>query len=320
MLLELVHLLVSSASAPGPTVRVGQRSRLDLRRTRSLTELAELTGARSEREAYIRAKREWSALYDSTERVLSSVGIPGDRVEIGGVEFHVHGVTHADTTAEREYLREHVSDYLDRDATVFCEQGLRPMYFDGMDVEEMDDYQWATQQMPVADRQSNSQDIPQFAALDAGVDALRSTVRKRAFSLLDSAGTRWFSSGTAALGRILSGCLQRPEDAATGTTFEGFQKSRTAAREPARLDALQDYYWQTLLHSPIEREWLRRHDPHLELVTHARNERMADYAVYHNTGPGTVHLVVGAAHQPGIVYYLKRHRDGQRSLDQFDLL
>ncbi|MEF8774370.1 MAG: hypothetical protein V5A37_06600, partial [Halobacteriales archaeon] len=77
-------------------------------------------------------------------------------------------------------------------------------------------------------------------------------------------------------------------------------------------------YETAFLPPPIEREWLRRHDPELELVTHARSERQADYAVYHNDDAREVHLVVGAAHQPGVTYYLERHRDGHRSASEFE--
>ena len=69
---------------------------------------------------------------------------------------------------------------------------------------------------------------------------------------------------------------------------------------------------------PLEREWLRRHDPELEVVSHGRSERMADYAVAE--GGDAVPLVVGAAHQPGIVYYLERHRDGGRQLEGFEVV
>ncbi|MDY6780600.1 MAG: hypothetical protein SV760_08670, partial [Halobacteria archaeon] len=59
-------------------------------------------------------------------------------------EFHVHGITHADTDEEREFLRRHVSEFVDNGAVVYCEQGIRRMYFsDFDDVYEMDDYRWA---------------------------------------------------------------------------------------------------------------------------------------------------------------------------------
>ena len=31
----------------------------------------------------------------------------------------------------------------------------------------------------------------------------------------------------------------------------------------------------------------------------------------------TVHLVVGATHGPGVAYCLRRHRDGERSVEAF---
>ena len=102
--------------------------------------------------------------------------------------------------------------------------------------------------------------------------------------------------------------------------FEAFAKSRRAAEDPTRLGELQRYYKTTFLPQPLEREWLRRHDPELEAVSHARNERMADYVVFHADDEETVHLIVGAAHQPGVVYYLERHRDGHRDVSGFELV
>ena len=44
---------------------------------------------------------------------------------------------------------------------------------------------------------------------------------------------------------------------------------------------------------------------------------MADYAVSHHGDADAVHLVVGAAHGPGVAYYLRRHRDGERTVEAF---
>ena len=44
---------------------------------------------------------------------------------------------------------------------------------------------------------------------------------------------------------------------------------------------------------------------------------MSDYAVFHAGDEPVVHLVVGAAHGPGVRYYLAAHRDGTRTLDGF---
>ncbi len=319
MLLEALPVKVSTASR-----LVGDdpdsEQRYDLRGIETLTGLVDVTGASSKRRAYLQTKREWSGSQIRETRIAGMSGIPGDVVEMAGVRFHVHGITHAGTDAERDFVRDHVPDYLDAGATVFCEQGIRPLYFDGLAVEEMDDYQWATDQTTTSDRGgADTGRVAAFATLGVGVEAIRSRVRRGLFSLVASAGDRWDGLFDG-VGRLVSDALTGHEDAATGTDFAAFRKSRAAARNPAKLAALQDHYWRVLLPPPVEREWLRRHDPHLEVVTHARNARMADYAVYHNTGPGDVHLIVGAAHQPGIVYYLERHRDGHRSLDAFELL
>lgn len=312
---------MSSASGPGSTTNVKSEPRADIQRVESLADLVDVTGAPSEHMAYFRAKQEWGMRHSRDTRIRGTNGIPGDVVEMDGVRFHVHGITHSGTDAERDFLVDHVSDYIDSGATVFCEQGIRPLFFEEMDVEEMDDYQWATARSSTPDRDnSDKSGRGQFATLGAEVDALQSRLRRRVFSIVESVSERLGGFSLNGVGRLLSDYLTDHEDAATGTDYEAFRKSRAAARHPVRLAALQDHYWSALLPPPVEREWLRRHDPHLEVVTHARNARMADYAVYHNTGPGDVHLLVGAAHQPGIVYYLEGHRDGRRSLDSFDLL
>lgn len=54
------------------------------------------------------------------------------------------------------------------------------------------------------------------------------------------------------------------------------------------------------------------------LVTHARNERMAEYVMYHAEDETNVHVIVGAAHQPGVRYYLEAFRDGEKTLTGFE--
>jgi hypothetical protein len=322
MSLQTLFVKVSSASKPAANGCAGGDQCIDLCGTESLTDLVELTGAPTDHEAYFRAKREWAKVCQPERQATQSEVIPGNVVEIDGVAFHVHGVTHAGTDAEEDFLVRHVSDLLADGASVFCEQGIRRMYFEDMAVEEMDDYQWATARLSELDDSMDvdAPAVPQFGDLGEGIDALRSRIQQRIFSLVESTGDLWGDDVQATLGALASECLTSHEDAATGTDFDAYRKSQAAARDPDRLVDLQNHYWRAFLPPPVEREWLRRHDPRLEIVTHARNERMADYAVYHNTGAENVHMVVGAAHQPGIVYYLERHRDGGRSVEDFDLL
>jgi hypothetical protein len=310
-------------SSPGDALSSAERDRLEaLRSARSLGDLVPMTDAESEHDAYFAAKREWRRLLD---RLLPPATptpdrLPGDAVAVDGDRFVVHGITHADTDAERAHLREHVSGFLEAGATVYCEQGIRSMYFDDIpDVCSMDDYRWALRRCREMDVDSHLE-LPEsgFEGLLEDLTGVAATFREAVFSLVHS-GTELYGEAFAmALGDVATDFLTSHEDVARAREFEAFVRSKRAAEDPAALGALQRYYATVFLPQPVEREWLRRHDPELEVVSHGRSERMADYAAFH--GDGGVHLVVGAAHQPGVVYYLERHRDGHRSRGDLELV
>lgn len=124
-----------------------------------------------------------------------------------------------------------------------------------------------------------------------------------------------------ALTDVVSAFPATHEDLATGRDAASAELRRRAATDPTQLGALQTYYERAFLPQRLEREWLARHDADLEIVTHARNARMADYAVAYaaRTSPtDAVHLIVGAAHGPGVREYLEAHRDGSRQLEEFE--
>lgn len=288
-----------------------------------LADLRAVTATNSEHDAYFTAKREYRDLVGRVQTGPDSAGgLPGSRVTVDGHDFWVHGVTHADTAAERDFLQRHVSGLLGTDASVYVEQGIRPMYFSSYHgVCEMDDYAWATQHCSSMDCESYV-DLPE-TAIDGVVEdvkALAARFRKGAFALIDAGSGLYGEDFESALGDVATDFLTSHEDVSTAKDFASFRLSREAARDPSTLPDLQAYYERAFLPQPVEREWLRRHDPELELLTHGRNERMADYAVYHNEDASNVHLVVGAAHQPGVTYYLEQYRDGERSADAFELV
>jgi hypothetical protein len=311
------------ASAPDRTSLDGtEQQRLSgLRSAGSLTDLVELTDAASEEEAYHLAKREWNALHGRQLFPGQSSGFPGACVTIDGCEFWVHGITHAGTAEERAFVREHVSTFLEDGAAVYCEQGIRPLYLSDVDgVCAMDDYRWASRQCSTIDRPKFDAELSSesmFAGLRADVTALATRFRDGLFSLIDQGGELYGEAGTLLLGRLASSLLTGREDLATGTDFESYRLRKRATRDPTTLADLQAYYTRQFLPQPVEREWLRRHDPDLERVTHARNQRMAEYVMYHTETAREVHMLVGAAHQPGIVYYLEQFRDGKRRLGEF---
>jgi len=288
-----------------------------LRSARSLDDLVDLTDASDEHGAYFAAKAEWRDLRgrELAATEPASTPLPGARVDVDGRTFLVHGITHAGTAAERSLLREHAREWLDAGAAVYCEQGVRSIYFEGYpSVCEMDDYRWAMAECRRLGIDSHVEGIPveEFDGLAEQVDSLAGALREAAFSLVHAGGDVYGDRFRAALGDVAGAFLTSHEDAATAEDFRSFTLSRRAAWDPRLLDDLQRYYERSFLPQPVEREWLRRHDPELELMTHARNERMVDYALAHAGTASTVHLVVGAAHQPGVRYYLEAVRDGRR--------
>jgi hypothetical protein len=305
-----------------------QRRWLDqVRETDGLAELQGLTGADSEHEAYVDAKDSWERLRDEELGAPSRTdGIPGDSVLVDGQRFHVHGITHADTDAERNFLRENIRPLLDNGAAVFCEQGIRPMYFDDIPaVAEIDDYRWAMHHCRERAFSSHIDGIiedsfEEGSGVTGNVIDAATEFRDVAFSLIDSGSDLYGEAFASALGDVASSFLMDHEHMATAEDFESFELSEAAAENPDLLAALQQYYKRVFLPQPLEREWLRRHDPELELFTHARNERMAAYALYHASGTDPVHLVVGAAHQPGVLYYLSAYRDDDWDYGEFEMV
>jgi len=271
-----------TSAAPGTPLSAAERERLAAFRAASgLADLRSLVDAPDVHEAYLVARTEWRSLRERELGPLPTVGgVPGARVVVDGVPFWVHGV---------------------------C---------------EMDDLRWAMAECRARELDSHVDDFDE-RGLDgvlADLAGLASTFREATFELVQSGGELYGERFEAALGDVASGFLTNHADLATGGGFEAFSRSREAADDPSKLAALQRYYETTFLPQPLEREWLRRHDPELELVTHARNARMADYAVAHHEAAPSVHLVVGAAHQPGVRYYLERHRDGERDASGFEVV
>jgi hypothetical protein len=293
----------------------------------SLAELQTITDADSEHDAYIEAKPAWERLRDQELGEPSPTGdIPGDRVTVEGQPFHVHGITHADTAAERTFLREHVKAFLADGAAVHCEQGIRPMYFDDFDgVTEIDDYRWAMHHCRQLEISSHIDGIIEetFEEGSGVAENIRSAAlqfREVTFSLIDSGSDVYGDTFAAALGDVASTFLMDHEHLATGEDFRSHEISQAAARDPGRLADLQQYYNRVFLPQPLEREWLRRHDIELELFTHARNERIAAWVLYHAAGTQPVHLLVGAAHQPGVTYYLDAYRESRWDYGEFELV
>lgn len=325
--------MVSDGDEPTDGLTPAEQNRLaHIRAATSLEDLVPLTDEENGHDAYLAIKREW---HDLRGRELgpppdpastSQDEFPGVTVTVDGREYHVHGVTHADSAPEGDFLRRHVDRLLDQGASVYCEQGIRAMYFDAYpDVCQMDDYSWAMARCRERDLDSHVADIlrdPEagtHTAFSDHVDDLADRFQAAVYTLVESDRDLYGDEYTRALGDIAASFLMRHEDLATGDDFASYAISRRAAEDPAHLGTLQHYYERAFLPQPLERDWLRRHDPELEIVTHARNERMADYAVAHHDGD-PLHVITGAAHQPGVRYYLEQHRDGHRTVADFEEL
>lgn len=278
----------------------------------SLSALVSHFNVSTEHEAYLAAKAVWRT---AVEVSIDYVGVlPGTVVEVDGVPFWIHGVTHAGTDAERRFLREEIDDRLADGATVYCEQGIRRMYFQDMDaVCAMDDYRWAMARCQELGIRSHVEEFVEedLEGLPDALSDISDEFRETTFSLIEAGRGLYGDRYARALGDVASAFLTSHADMATREEYEAFTLSGRAANDPSSLADLQAYYHRSFLPQPLEREWLRRHDAELEIVTHARNERMAAYALDHYGDSTAVHLIVGAAHQPGIAYYLKAAADGE---------
>lgn len=290
-----------------------------IRNAETLAELAAVVGADSEHEGYFRAKQIWeSAIAEQQAGESPPAGLPGTAVTVDGHSMHVHGVTHAGSTPERDYLRGEVSQFLDRGAVVYCEQGIRSMYFEEMaGVCEMDDYLWAKATCEELDGEFEFDAFRGGVSMDFG--EFVTEFRETTFSMIDAGSAMYGEQFERTLGAIAADLFADHADRAVGNSYEAFRLSREASEDPSKLHALQQYYERTFLPQPLEREWLRRHDPRLELFSHARNERMAEYIRYHNETVEEVHVIVGAAHQHGVAYYLDQFEDGDLDQTEFEL-
>lgn len=301
-----------------------QRERLAaIRSVETLAGIQALTGTDSEHDAYLQAKAEWTYLRERELGEPVASGLPGDTVVVDGQPFHVHGITHADTDAERSFLRRHLRPALRDGEAVYCEQGIRRMYLaDEPAVCETDDYRWAMHHCRERDFDSHieGQLARAFESEHDGpeLQSIVTRLREVTFSLIDSGSEVYGDRFAAALGDIASDFLMSHGELATGEDFASFKCSRVAATDPDKLVDLQWYYKCAFLPQPLEREWLRRHDPELEIFTHARNERIAAYVLAHASGTEPVHIVTGAAHQPGIRHYLCAYRDGDWAFEPFE--
>jgi hypothetical protein len=290
----------------------------------SLAALRDVIGGETEHEAYLTAKEQWKHLRARAATSTDTGVIPGRSVPVGDRTVVVHGITHADTTEEGAFLRDGVETYLADGDEIYCEQGIRPMYFQDMDaVCEIDDYRWAMYHCREQDIDSHipgeiEREFNRNNSVRADIRTVARQFRKETFSLIDRGSAVYGHQFGAALGDVASDFLTSHEELGTGENFDSFKLSEEAARNPASLESLQQYYESVFLPQPIEREWLRRHDPELELFTHARNERIAAYSLAQAPAATTVHVITGAAHQPGVTYYVRAYRDGDWDYDPFE--
>lgn len=204
---------------------------------------------------------------------------------------------------------------------IYREQGIRPIYLaDLPGVCETYDYRWAMAECARLDVDSHLEALSE-SGIDAvleDVAAVASTFRTTTSRLIESGRSAYGDRFERALADVAAGFLTGHANLATGGSYVAFSSSRAASRDPERLGALQRYNDRSSLPQPLEREWLRRHDPELETVADDREERMAGYAVYHDQTAEAVHPIVGAAYRPGVTYSLDRSREGRALPEPFE--
>ena len=289
---------------------------------RSIQDLREITEAEGSRDAYLTAKETWRELHrtvdESTGREIKE-GIPGREIDLGRTTYKIHGITHAGTREERDFLRRHVKKYIEDGEKVYTEQGIRGMYFDDFDeVKEIDDYSWASEKI---ERQRAGE--LGFDAESEHVDSLKSRVMKKVFSAVSSGEKIYGGKIKHVLGNLASRFLMEPENLGTGENFLSFTLHKEASKNPGKLSVLQSHYEGTFLPQPVEREWLRNQSQELEIYTHSRNERIADYII-NEAGDvwnkdQVIHVITGAAHQPGVLYYIDQYKHGFREPETIDV-
>ncbi|MFB6283130.1 MAG: hypothetical protein ABEK59_04245 [Halobacteria archaeon] len=291
----------------------------NLKAARSIKDLQEITGIHGPQRAYVKAKKEWHRLHgngrESYGKEIEDGGIPGKKIEVGKTTYKIHGITHSGTEEERKFLKEHVAEMIDKDHDVYTEQGIRRMYFQDLDdVQEMDDYSWASKEL--RRRRNAEPENSDSSGSKLRIENLRSGLMRTAFKVITTGEKIYGRRIKRTMGGIASDFLTRPSNMGTGEDFISFTLNRKASRNPEKLEKLQNHYERTFLPQPVEREWLRNQSEVLELYTHSRNERITDYVLDVVGDPwkndATVHVIAGAAHQPGILYYLNDYRHGFR--------
>lgn len=293
------------------------------REAEDLEDLEEITGEESKEEAYFEAKSEWYELMEEYLGEHSNTDdrrLPGDIVEFDvehdrypkDKKFHIHGISHTGRNEEKNFLQSVTEEFVEEGNQVYCEQGFLQMYFKELtEVEEIDDYSWM---MSEASEMSEGEAFEGLSESEKILDGIQNFL----FSLIAEGGDFYGQEIEDTIGEGVTPFLTTKEEKAVGEGFESFVRTDDASKNPKRVIELQNYYKKVLLPVNLERKWLKKHNPELDLLTHARSERIADYVIHDviNVECNEVRIIVGAAHQCGVAHYLNQYRKNEKSIEE----
>jgi len=274
---------------------------------------------RSKKQAYKFAKQEWWDL-NRKETYASNNGLPGESVKIGDITYHVHGVNHGFLGVKdnvKDYLRTETKKFLDAGCPVYVEEGFKGVLFEDMAVEEMTDIRIAIKNYP---------DYIKYAAKRTAVLPLKMVSTGLVFlvsSIFPNSKKR---------GIQLSNVLYKTlSDTNSIANLQNATKSYFLP-EPLECDWNKDYNKESLLtinkrseimaylalkHESFAQEKYERAKLGGDVSEDKEPDTIIEKIVYNKIknaknaiGAKEIHVIVGAGHQPGILYYLKKKARG----------
>ena len=216
---------------------------------------------------------------------LGADGFPATTVMVNGVQYHIHGISHDEQINDtvRKYIRGELERYLSLEHVVLMEQGVSSLIFRGyidndprleitfvdLPVVEMDDQSWA--------KKVDHKGVRRF--------------REKA---------KMWRPPTTDYDVEDIGC-----EVCNHIQADSVDTYNRSMGDQTCLADLQNYVFSTHLPEQLHRQYLELFYPEEALMVSGRSRRMAEFASQYETRSREIDMVVGAAHQPGIAYYLQ---------------